>query len=406
MRFGLFGDKDEKVAKRSQRRSLQAIESANWHKVKNRRLEYISEAKLKVLYGDLGWDYPTRGERSTKGSLRIKAPVISGSYEKSSGINLAFSLPKLAAKAARELQRVDLVKTYDRCQPGEYILVRFPFFAGTMTVKCNAFERFSNAFWWQGSYRDLTLYISGNVKNLLDDVNQEACTTPAWNPSATDAALELFSMISSAYKTEGEMELQAIVARPFRDSLCDVLSNLNDGTRRGDREGQRAGWRDALLRCDHVERNERGTRIYGSPVWMSCPSLDGDGVGYGWYCIGEGQCGEKYYGEWLGGWTGTYGKMKPSSRVRAVVSRSALSELPIAGEGYTMVERRDMDGFTFWADNAKEMISLQDVPNKEPEMVSLVDLQATWFTENWLEKVVHEHRSSVTRGRRSVTFPG
>lgn len=59
----------------------------------------------------------------------------------------------------------------------------------------------------------------------------------------------------------------------------------------------------------------------------------------------------------------------------------------------TMVERRDMGGFTFWADNAKEMISLQDVPNKEPEMVSLVDLQATWFTENWLEKVVHEHRS-------------
>lgn len=212
MRILNLFDNDFKVAKRSKRRSLQTIQSADWHERMNRRLEYLSEKKLKKLYDGLGLDYPMASTVSKGKLLPSEAKVSVGNdglgfsvgFGKSASTECSPSLSKLAADATKRLCKANkLVKSYDRCQQGDYVLVRFPLFAGTMTIKGDEYAKYSNAFWWQGHYRDLMLYLSGNVKNLTDDINHEACGEALWDPSGTDASRELFGTISGLYE-EGE----------------------------------------------------------------------------------------------------------------------------------------------------------------------------------------------------------
>lgn len=55
-----------------------------------------------------------------------------------------------------------IIVPYEKSDRGKYILIHFPFFNGTMELKCC--KKYKDVYWWCGIYRDLAIYACGNKK--------------------------------------------------------------------------------------------------------------------------------------------------------------------------------------------------------------------------------------------------
>jgi len=328
---------DLKIMNESNKKSKEAMLST-WHEDhQSARLEYISMSKVRILCDDLGMPFPESTITTEKShrigteaeighpALLIKAKGNSSNKTRNITSHV-HSNALFASEVTKALLKSPMITPIEDASPGNYILVRYPLFFGQVRLRM-ARDELEWAVWWQGTYRGTEMFLCGSINNLRD---KNARVNVLWDPSSSDEARKLFAALNRTVKEGGRFSTIDF------NSLCDghgiysALSDINDGTRRGYREGDKPGWRDILLRCDCVDYGEDGSKIiFGSPVWITNPGHPS----YGWYPIsGPGSIHHKpyYYGEWdNNSWTGrTVCCEGTPSHLRIANSQEAIPLLP------------------------------------------------------------------------------
>lgn len=296
-----------RVAKNSLAKAREAILPFKWNKEGSVRFEYVSEQKLKRLYDELGEEYFDKTLVKSRPNISVGYKSLDFPPIGSISADIGFAKETTRLKAKQPISKIRkiskkliaselLCKDPSRPERGKYLLIRFPFYAGKIRLKTYNPKDFNNTFWWQGRYLNLEIFACGNVANLLDEKIKDE--SPLWDPSGCASSHELFMNIVRKIDKDS-FDLTQLSSK----EIFATLNNLNDGTRR-EREGYRTGWREMLLRCDHVEETGGCCQVFGSPVWSTFENI---GAGYGWYFI----CGDirkRYYGEWSGSeWTNRWG---------------------------------------------------------------------------------------------------
>lgn len=170
------------------------------------------------------------------------------------------------------------LKPYDYVNIGNYFTVKMPMVSGRLYLKTQ--KKYKNIYLWSGYYRNLDLYLAGNVKNLSSSKPIED-EDYLWDPSGDNSAVEFFDALE-----EYIIEENQISELPKN---MEKLELINYGTARGSES--RYGWVEMIIRCDSIEPIDNGViRIFGSPLIVS-QVVD---PGYGWYNL-EDESNPKYY---------------------------------------------------------------------------------------------------------------
>ncbi|MCW6677703.1 hypothetical protein NH286_00865 [Anaerococcus sp. NML200574] len=170
------------------------------------------------------------------------------------------------------------LKSYKDVNIGNYFSVRMPMVSGKLCLKTKKY--YKNVYLWSGYYRNLDLYLAGNVKNLSSPeiIEDEEYL---WDPSGDNSAVEFFNALEEYIREDKKID--------ELPSNMDKLDLINYGTARG--HGARYGWVEMIVRCDSIKKTENGViRIFGSPLIVS-QVVD---PGYGWYNLGD-KSNPKYY---------------------------------------------------------------------------------------------------------------
>lgn len=204
---------------------------------------------------------------------------------------------KQVKDSIRVAKQKGILVPYDRCTRGKYVLIHFPFYNRTMELKGG--KKYSDVYWWCGSYRNLSVYACGNKKNRIDDAS--SIDEPLWDPSGSKSSREFFDKIED-YILFNRSDYIEVEEEIFFDKLSGAL---HGGTIRGYKNHQYHGWYEMLLRCDYVERDKERITIFGSPVFVTYETEPG----YGWYLVKSGM-DKSYYQEWNGSWVEHYFKVE------------------------------------------------------------------------------------------------
>lgn len=388
--FRYYRSNDYKIGFRSLHKSKKCINSAKGFDKQNINLEYCSPKKLSRLCDKVGM--PTDTTFSTKKGVRFGLGFVnpvcvpSISIDKSKIEQSKPNLYEIIYEATKRLQKKrSFFREYDKCQSADYTLVHFPFFAGRVTLKLGPLDEYANTMWWQGKYRDLALYLCGNVKNLLSAGDDYSTEGYLWDPSSDEASRVFFRAVSDMLEDEEDISKIQNIANFGNRRIEDILDAINDGTRRGYDQGFRYGWRTALIRCDYVSREDGVTKIFGSPIWISSPcrdALDSNQFGYGWYNLGEYR-GKKVFAEWDGKWTGKYGIEGNRARTYQVKILPT-TNFPKRIDGYYVEKKGDMYFIEVYSEKdlvqSKEILSSLSQP---PDVPSLNHMEATWLTKKF-----------------------
>lgn len=268
------------------------MSAVSWHKTTNIAPEYISQRKLDDIFSFVD---NNSNEASRTTTFGVSAPIsISVQHSKREVLSKS-TLAKRVTRLLDPLGPCDL-DALEGYQNGIYLLIRFPFFSGQVRPKSATDKEWSNTVWWQGHYHGIKIYACGNKENLTNGPRVNA-TDYLWDPSGNDSVRQFFS-------AEVDLERERFISlHTSPQSLFDNLySFLNDGTRRGEREGLYSCWRDMLLRVDWVFHDQNCISVFGSPVWTAKTTLPG----YGWYrlCPVAEYASSYYFAEWVDGhWT-------------------------------------------------------------------------------------------------------
>lgn len=363
---------DYRFAKRSLRESKRCINSVKGFNSRTMHLEYYSPRKLETLSREV--NLPTslvffeEQEIQAGAGLGKSGCSLRTSFRKSYGKKYEQSIYISIEEATRRLRKNrSFFTTYDKCSNADYILVHFPFFAGRVALKLGPLDECANTMWWHGEYRDLSLRLCGNVRNLVsagDDYSREGYL---WDPSSDEASIAFFANVSSVLENGEDMSKISQACNLGSEEIERALCAINDGTRRGYDQGVRYGWRNALIRCDYVSRDSGKTMIFGSPIWVTSPCRiisKRSQFGYGWYYLGEDR-GNRVFAEWNGKWTGKYG-----------VEQRSLNHL-WPQDPLTSNMSGKVDGYL-----------VDEIPSSVscfPETPSFNHLKATWFTPGYFK---------------------
>ncbi len=114
------------------------------------------------------------------------------------------------------------LKPYDDVNIGNYFTVKMPMISGKSYLKTQ--KEYKNLYFWYGYYRNLKLYLAGNIKNINPDdfIENEGYL---WNPSGDQSAVKFFDDLS-----EYIIEEKQISELPKN---MEKLELINYGTARG-----------------------------------------------------------------------------------------------------------------------------------------------------------------------------
>lgn len=108
----------------------------------------------------------------------------------------------------------DIIVPYEKSDRGKYILIHFPFFNGTMELKCC--KKYKDVYWWCGIYRDLAIYACGNKKNRVDDA--DSIDNSLWDPSGSYSSVEFFDKINTyVLKDDSDLILAIVLIKKIMD---------------------------------------------------------------------------------------------------------------------------------------------------------------------------------------------
>ncbi len=292
-------DGDYLLYKQTVERSLSAINDC---KMKSNAIEYISKSKIENFIDDLGVErhiikkVRNSSKNSVEGSLGVDLCIakseISGLIQQSNKEEIEIDIRSTCNDIRRYMNSdKNQLKTFNTVKKGEYFAIHFPVSGGRLNLAMN--KKYPNTYYWHGKYRNLELFICGNIKN----VRRQSCSNYdnyRWDPSNDGASQEVFDAIESWSLGNNDVDVEDKIE-------FDVLvRNINRGTARGDKSN--FGWKEMIVQCDKKENFGGLMRIFGSPVIVSANS----DVGYGWYNVLKKGIydDEKYYEYYKGEFTG------------------------------------------------------------------------------------------------------
>ncbi len=262
--------------------SKKSLNTMNACKMKSNSMEYVSQSKLENFMKDLGIErnisktVKNRSEKSINASIELSLDVANAKIGKSQ-VNMAEIEKEVDIESAIEDIRNYLslannnLKTFHNVNKGEYFAIHFPITGGRLEL--SMIKKYPNTYFWAGKYRNLELFICGNIKNIRRQKCNN-CDDYLWNPSSDGSSRVLFDAIEHRALEEQEISKD-------NNRIFELLSgNINEGTARKGKPNY--GWKDMIIICDEKEILDDGSiRIFGSPVIVSANA----DIGYGWYNV-------------------------------------------------------------------------------------------------------------------------
>lgn len=164
----------------------------------------------------------------------------------------------------------------DNCfdvKEGNYFKIRFPVLGGKLNVAM--YKKYPNTYWWYGKYRNIELFLCGNIKNVIRE-NCNNIDDYEWDPSEQGSSKILFDDIEDYNTKNIEDNSEGIISKI---DFITLSSYINKSTARS--YNKNFGWKDFLAICDKIERKDGFIRIFGSPIVVTAKTNEG----YGWYNV-------------------------------------------------------------------------------------------------------------------------
>ncbi|ADG98808.1 hypothetical protein Srot_2360 [Segniliparus rotundus DSM 44985] len=330
----------------------------------NPLLKYRSMGKVLSYVDHVGID--VHEVSSSKGSTSVNAKVVvKGREQQSQPAPLKDRPLVLLQRFTDRLQERGWIREPNKARSDDYVKVRVRAVCGGMSSKVGQTDHWDNrrVVWWAGQAPGISVYLAGNVENLIVDPGALLADGGApihWDPSGYMASGVVVDYLIRSAQADADIGYERLPEEWATDfeTIFDLCG------RRYYREIE-DGWYDILFRCDKVERSKpeqyhsnwskepqelKGhVSMIGSPFWV----VKVRAPQYGWYHIGpcHADCDAKseradfyessnpagYYAEWhQSEWTGNIGLYcgeYPDSRrelrefCKTAIPPSALSEL-------------------------------------------------------------------------------
>lgn len=279
------------------------LDTLNDVKLEANSMEYVSQSKLERLFCDAGISKSIKSkskeqiEKDVTRSVRLSSKIFNGESGRKQGTIIGLE-KEFDVRSNIEDIRIYLqsknnrLNTFENVKKGGYFFVHFPVMGGRFELATK--KKYPNTYFWCGRYRNLELFICGNIKNVY----RENCNNTdeyLWNPSDNGASVKIFD----------EIESKILNGEKFNISVSELFNVLESNIKKETaRLGNiNYGWKDMIIKCDEKEVLEGGKiRIFGSPVIVSSNTS----AGYGWYNVAKKDLYDKdkfyefEYGEFTG----------------------------------------------------------------------------------------------------------